>query len=154
MAAGGKSQREIAASLGINRRTVKRMLASEEPPRHRRVGEGSKVDPFEPVMRRVLESARDQGANMPEILREHGYEGSVDVVSAAFAGSSAQGAPGPAHGLSPGQVLEVDWAELSSRPRIAGRGRRRTRYRQRGRDDHQQRGHRHRYEEATMTPRV
>jgi transposase len=55
MSADGKSQREIAACLGINRRTVGRMLGSEEPPRYRRAPQGSKVDPFEPVIRGVLE---------------------------------------------------------------------------------------------------
>ena len=36
LAADGLSQREIAVRLGINRRTVARMLASGEPPRYRR----------------------------------------------------------------------------------------------------------------------
>lgn len=35
LGADGLSQREIAARLGINRRTVARLLASEEPPRYR-----------------------------------------------------------------------------------------------------------------------
>ena len=35
LAADGLSQREIARRLGINRRTVARLLVSEEPPRYR-----------------------------------------------------------------------------------------------------------------------
>jgi transposase len=38
LAADGISQREIASRLGINRRTVARLLAREEPPRYRREG--------------------------------------------------------------------------------------------------------------------
>jgi transcriptional regulator with XRE-family HTH domain len=55
LAADGVSQREIAARLGINRRTVARLARSEEPPGYRRAPAGSKLDPFEPVLRRLLE---------------------------------------------------------------------------------------------------
>ena len=55
MAADGISQREIAARLGINRRTVRRMLIAEEPPSYRRSPQGSKLDPFEPLLRELLE---------------------------------------------------------------------------------------------------
>jgi transposase len=55
LAADGVSQREIARRLGINRRTVARLAGSEEPPRYRRAPVGSKLDPFEPVLRRLLE---------------------------------------------------------------------------------------------------
>jgi excisionase family DNA binding protein len=55
MAADEVSQREIARRLGINRRTVRRMLKSDEPPHYRRPRQGSKLDPLEPVLRRVLE---------------------------------------------------------------------------------------------------
>lgn len=40
MAADGVSQREIAARLGINRRTVKRLVAAGEPPRYERAPAG------------------------------------------------------------------------------------------------------------------
>jgi hypothetical protein len=46
MAVDGVSQREIARRLGINRRTVRRMLEAGEPPRYRRSPPGSKLDPF------------------------------------------------------------------------------------------------------------
>ena len=55
LAADGLSQREIARRLGINRRTVARLLASEEPPRYRRAPVGSLLDQFEPVLRRLVE---------------------------------------------------------------------------------------------------
>jgi transposase len=127
MAVDGVSQREIARRLGINRRTVRRMLASEEPPRYRRVPQGSKVDPFEPVIRRVLEQwPQIKAPRMTEILREHGYEGSVDVVKRRLRVLRAPTRERPAQrtGYRPGQVLQLDWAELPTRPKIAGRERR------------------------------
>ena len=44
MAADGVSQREIARRLGINRRTVKRLIGAVEPPRYERTPPGSMVD--------------------------------------------------------------------------------------------------------------
>ena len=58
LAVDGVSQREIACRLGINRRTVARLLAGEEPPRYRRAAVGSQLDRFEPVLRRLLEEWR------------------------------------------------------------------------------------------------
>ena len=62
---------------------------------------------------------------MTEILREHGYEGSVDVVKRRLrALRPPAGRPAQRTGYRPGQVLQLDWAELPTRPRIAGRERR------------------------------
>jgi transposase len=61
-----------------------------------------------------------------EILREdYGYGGSVDLVKRRL----ARLRPAPVRaaqrtGYRPGQVLQLDWAEMPTRPRIAGRERR------------------------------
>jgi transcriptional regulator with XRE-family HTH domain len=55
LVADGVSQREIARRLGINRRTVARLAASEEPPRYRREPTGSQLDPLEPALRQLVE---------------------------------------------------------------------------------------------------
>jgi transposase len=47
---------EIARVLGISRNTVKRALASDGPPRYRRVPAGSVVDGYEPRIREVLQA--------------------------------------------------------------------------------------------------
>ena len=47
MAADGVSQREIARRLGINRRTVKRLVDAVEPPSYARAPAGSMLDPLE-----------------------------------------------------------------------------------------------------------
>jgi transposase len=138
MAADGVSQREIAARLGINRRIVRRMLAADEPPRYSRAPQGSMLDPLEPVLRRLLEEwPAIKAARVTEILRaEYGYVGSVDLVRRRLQRlRRPSGRPAQRTGYRPGQVLELDWAELGqvlqldwaelpTRPRIAGRERR------------------------------
>jgi transposase len=81
LAAEGVSQREIARRLKLNRRTVARLVAADEPPRYRRKPQGSMLDPLEPVMLSVLQDTpRIDAPAMTELLREHGYRGSVDLV--------------------------------------------------------------------------
>lgn len=123
----GLSQREIARRLGVNRRTVARLARSDEPPRYRREPAGSRLDPLEPVLRRLLEEwPQIKAPRVTEILRgDYGYTGSVRLVRLRL----ERLRPRPVRvaqrtGYRPGQVLQLDWAELPSRPRIAGRERR------------------------------
>ncbi|HEX6022039.1 MAG TPA: helix-turn-helix domain-containing protein [Solirubrobacter sp.] len=127
LAADGVSQREIAARLGINRRTVARLAAADEPPRYSRAPSGSMLDPVEPVIRRVLsEWPEILAPRMTEILREeYGYMGSVDLVKRRLARlRPRQPRAAQRSGYRPGQVLQVDWAGMPTRPRIGGRERR------------------------------
>jgi transposase len=127
-AADGVSQREIAARLGINRRTVRRLIEAQEPPRYSRASAGSMIDAFEPVMRRLLaEWPEIKAPRLTEILCEdYGYGGGVDLVRKRLAVLRPRPGERPAQktGYRPGQVLQVDWAEMPTRPRIAGRERR------------------------------
>jgi transposase len=128
LAADGVSQREIAARLGVNRRTVRRLIEADEPPRYERAPTGSIVDAFEPVIRRLLEEWPEiKAPRLTEILREdYGYGGGVDLVRKRLANLRPRSVERPAQrtGYRPGQVLQVDWAEMPTRPRIAGRERR------------------------------
>src|SRR3954463_15400413 len=87
LAADGVSQREIAARLGINRRTVARLAAAVAPPRYSRAVSGSMLDPLEAVMQRLLAEWPEMKApRMTEILHEdYGYTGSVDLVKRRLA---------------------------------------------------------------------
>ena len=127
MAADGVSQREIAARLGINRRTVRRLAEAAKPPRYERVASGSMLDPLEPVMRRLLDEwPQIKAPRVTEILRDdYGYAGSVDLVRRRMAAMRPRAVrPAQRTGYRPGQVLQIDWAEMPTRPKIAGRERR------------------------------
>lgn len=127
LAADGISQREIATRLGINRRTVARLLASDEPPRYRRPSTGSQLDRLEPVLRRVLEEwPLIKAPRLTEILRcDYGYTGSLRLVQVRLQQLRPRSArPAQRTGYRPGQVLQLDWAEMATRPTVAGRERR------------------------------
>ena len=127
LAVDGFSQREIASRLGINRRTVVRLLASGEPPRYRRASVGSQLDPLEPVLRRLLEEwPLIKAPRVTEILRcGYGYIGSVRLVQVHLQQLRPTNVrPAQRTGYRPGQVLQLDWAEMPTRPRLIGRERR------------------------------
>jgi Helix-turn-helix domain len=123
LAKDGVSQREIARRLGINRRTVVRALAVEAPPQYVRATAGSQLDPLMGVIGEVLEQWPDiKAPRLTELLRvEHGYEGSVDLVRRRLAGlRPREERPAQRTGYRPGQVVQFDWGEMPTRPRILG----------------------------------
>jgi transposase len=124
--ADGVSQREIAGRLGLNRRTVARLAAAAEPPRYRRAAAGSQLDRFDGLLRElVAEWPQIKAPRATEVLRDQGYAGSVELVKLRLRSlrpASVRAAQRTAY--RPGQVLQFDWAEMPSRPRIAGRERR------------------------------
>ena len=127
LVADGVSQREIATRLGMNRRTVGRLAGAVEPPRYRRVATGSMLDPLEPVLRKLVADFDDiKAPRVTELLREdYGYTGSVDLVRRRLAElRPRQERPAQKTGYRPGQVMQVDWAEMPTRPRVLGRERR------------------------------
>jgi transposase len=127
LAADGVSEREIARRLGMNRRTVARLARRVEPPRYRRAAAGSKLDPFVPVLRRLLEEwPQIKAPRATELLREeYGYDGSVDLVKRRLRELRPRSVrPAQRTGYRPGQVLQLDWAEMPTRPTLAGRERR------------------------------
>jgi transposase len=128
LAADGVSQREIAARLGINRRTVRRLVEADEPPRYERPPTGSVLDPLMPVIRRLVEECPEiKAPRVTETLRDDfGYAGSVDLARKRMAALRPAGGERVAQRTAyrPGQGMQVDWAEMPSRPRIWGRERR------------------------------
>ncbi len=61
-----------------------------------------------------------------DLLREeYGYDGSVDLVKRRLRELRPRTVrPAQRTGYRPGQVLQLDWAEMATRPRLAGRERR------------------------------
>src|SRR5712691_8011944 len=111
----------------MNRRTVARLATSEEPPRYRRAPTGSQLDRLEPVLRRLLgEWPQIRAPRLSEILRdEYGYSGSVRLVQARLLRLRPRDVrPAQRTGYRPGQVLQLDWCEMPTRPAVAGRERR------------------------------
>lgn len=127
LAADGVSQREIARRLGINRRTVRRLVETVDPPRYGRAPVGSMLDPLEPAIRRLIDEwPQIKAPRVTELLREdYAYSGSVDLVRKRMAAVRPSAVrPAQRTGYRPAQVMQVDWAEMPTRPRIAGRERR------------------------------
>jgi transposase len=123
LVADGVSEREIARRLGMNRRTVARLARSSEPPRYRRAPAGSKLDPFEGVLRGLLEEwPQIKAPRATELLREeYGYAGSVDLVKRRLRELRPPAVrPAQRTGYRPGQVLQLDWAEMPTRPVLFG----------------------------------
>src|SRR5436190_5396127 len=127
MHADGVRKREIARRLGISRNTVDRLVAASEPPRYSRAPAGSMLDPLEPVLRELIDRFEDiKAPRVTEILRDdHGYTGSVDLVRKRLATLRPRPErPAQRTGYRPGHVLQLDWGEMPTRPRVAGRERR------------------------------
>ena len=127
MAADGVSTSEIARRLGINWRTAARLVAASEPPSYSRAPAGSMLDPLEAVLRDLVERFEDiKAPRVTEILRDdYGYPGSVDLVRKRLAQLRPRAErPAQRTGYRPGQVLQVDWGEMPTRPKILGRERR------------------------------
>jgi len=124
MAADGVSTSEIARRLGVNWRTAARLVAAAEPPSYSRAPTGSMLDPLEPVLRDLIENFEDiKAPRVTEILREDcGYMGSVDLVRKRLATlRPRQVRPAQRTGYRPAQVLQLDWGEMPTRPKLAGR---------------------------------
>jgi transposase len=78
-------------------------------------------------MRRLFDDWEDiKAPRVTEILRDdYGYRGSVDLVRKRLAEMRPRvQRPAQRTGYRPGQVAQFDWAEMPTRPKIAGRERR------------------------------
>jgi hypothetical protein len=74
------SIREISRRTGWHRRTIRRALASDEPPRYCRVPASSKLDPFrEWVCVQLKDDPRIPSERLREMATELGYEGGKTI---------------------------------------------------------------------------
>ena len=124
LVADGVSERDFPRRLGINRRTVARLSGGEEPPRYRRAPVGSSSIRSSRCCGRLLaEGPHIKAPRATELLRDdYGYAGSVDPGPSS--GWRSCGQPKSVRaaqrtGYRPGQVMQVDWAEMPTRPRLS-----------------------------------
>jgi transposase len=85
------------------------------------------LDPLEGVLRGLITEFQDiKAPRVTELLRDdYGYTGSVDLVRKRLARLRPKAVRAVQKtGYRPGQVMQVDWAEMPTRPRILGRERR------------------------------
>jgi transposase len=77
----GLSIREIHRRTGLHRATIRRALASDEPPGYRRAAAGSKLDAFKDEIHRLLrEDPKLPGVRVRELLEPLGCTASKTVV--------------------------------------------------------------------------
>jgi hypothetical protein len=108
-AAGDRGQ------VGDQSATVRRLAEADRPPCYERAAAGSMLDPLEPVLRRLLEEWPEiKAPRVTELLHDdYGYSGSVDLVRRRLQGlRPREDRPAQQTGYRPGQVMQVDWAEM------------------------------------------
>ena len=77
----GLAIKEIGRRTGRDRKTIRRALRSDEPPRYRRAPGASKLDPFRGEIERLLRcDPRLPGKRIRELIEELGYQGSKTIL--------------------------------------------------------------------------
>jgi transposase len=77
----GVSVRELSRRTGLHRKTVRRAIASAEPPKYSRPRTPSKLDPFKPEVHRLLkDEPRLPAVRIRELLQPLGYAGGETIL--------------------------------------------------------------------------
>jgi len=120
------SQREIARSLRINRRTIQRALLHDHAPPSPARKRASILDPFEKDLREILaQTPRITAVRMLEELGRRGFQGKITVVKDRLVEirEKRENEAYVRRLFHPGEAAEVDWASCGS-IEVAGRKRR------------------------------
>jgi transposase len=77
----GLSAHEIHRRTGLHRKTIRRALESDEPPRYERPARPSKLDPFREEIKRLLqEDPQIPAKRIRELIEEQGYDGAKTIL--------------------------------------------------------------------------
>jgi transposase len=77
----GLSIHEIHRRTGLHRKTIRRALEGDAPPRYERPPRPSKLDPFKDEIRRLLQDyPRIPSKRIRELIEEQGYAGSKTIL--------------------------------------------------------------------------
>ena len=120
------SIREIARRTGHDRKTVQRAIRADTAPRYVRAPTGSKLDPFEGEIERLLRAdPRLPGTRMRELLSELGYAGGKTILDDYLREVRPRYLPRPRTFqrtiYRPGELLQIDLFALR-RPVPVGHG--------------------------------
>ena len=112
----GVYQKDIAADLGVHPKTIRRALQRGDAPALRRASRSSKLDPFKPLVDRLLADGVWNGVVILRELQAAGYSGSRTILRDYIAPKRAL-RPSRAtirFETEPGRQLQSDWGELIS----------------------------------------
>ncbi len=108
--------KDIAAELGVHPKTVQRALQRGGPPAPRRASRGSKLDPFKPLVDRLLAEGVWNSVVILRELQAAGYTGKSTILRAYITPKRAL-RPGRAtvrFETEPGHQLQSDWGEITT----------------------------------------
>jgi transposase len=112
----GVYQKDIAAELGVHPKTIRRALQRGDAPAPKRPPRSSKLDPFKPLVDRLLADGVWNGVVILRELQAAGYTGSRTILRDYIAPKRTL-RPSRAtvrFETDPGRQLQSDWGELVS----------------------------------------
>lgn len=108
----GVPKAEIARVVGVDRKTVARVLACEQPPAGRRIVVPGILDPFKPYIDERLSRYDLPATRLFREIQARGYTGSYETVK-RYVAKVRERRPKPAYvrfETEPGEQAQVDWA--------------------------------------------
>lgn len=116
LARRGVYHKDIAAELGVHPKTVSRALQRDTAPTPHRGRRGSKLDPFKPLVDRLLADGVWNGIVILRELQAQGYTGKSTILRDYLAPKRAL-RPSRAtvrFETEPGRQLQTDWGEIET----------------------------------------
>jgi transposase len=120
LAESGIYQKDIAEKLGVHPKTVSRALKRGRAPGKGRPVKESKLEPYKPIIDRLLAEGVWNAVVILREIQEQGYEGEITLVRKYIRPKRVL-RPGRAtvrYETEPGQQMQSDWGEIKTQ--IAG----------------------------------
>jgi transposase len=113
----GLNVSQIAQEVALDRRTVAYWLAQAHFRPRKPRSPTSKLDPFKPELVRLLERHPYSAAQVFQRLREHGFDGSYELVKAYVRTVRPKRQPAfLTLAFAPGECAQVDWGSFGTVP--------------------------------------
>lgn len=110
----GISIKQISLITGCDRKTVRKYIAADAPPRYKRAGRGSVLDPYQDHLKARLAKHPLSAARLFREIKEEGYTGSLTTVKRFIAPfrEMSRIAAEIRFETKPGEQAQVDWIDL------------------------------------------